>query len=211
MCVRCDIIFLRSANWRCFEISKIYLVRHGQTDANLHHIVQGQTDTPLNAIGMAQAKQVAKKLRVLQSEFVISSDLKRAKQTAEIIAKICQIPIGFDSRLREMRLGVWEGKTFEDLERDPSVKIWNETPSRWKMDGAETLEEVQKRMVNAIYKFAKLYNTLIVVSHGIAISSFVLYTKILPLDLMWEYLPDNASVVKVILESDLEGESLKSK
>ncbi len=196
-------------NWRCFKISRIYLVRHGQTDANLHHIVQGQTDTPLNASGIIQAKQVAEKLKKVSPEFVLSSDLKRAKQTAEIIAKACQSPIKFDSRLREMKLGNWEGKTFEEVESDPSMKIWNETPSKWKKDGAETLQEVQERMVDAIYQFAELYNTLIVVSHGIAISSFVLYTKTLPLDLMWKYLPDNTSMIEVFLESNSKRDSSK--
>lgn len=196
-------------NWRCSEISKIYLVRHGQTDANLYHIIQGQTDTSLNASGIVQAKQVAEKLKKVHSEFVISSDLKRAKQTARIIATICQIPVKFDSRLREMKLGNWEGKTFKEVENDPSMKLWSETPSRWKVDGAETLEEVQKRMVKVIYQFAELYNTLIVVSHGIAISSFVLYTKTLPLDLMWKYLPDNTSVAEVFLESNSERDSSK--
>ena len=196
-------------NRRCFRISKVYLVRHGQTDANLHRVIQGQTDTSLNASGIIQAKQVAEKLKNVHPEFVISSDLKRAKQTAKIIAAICKIPVEFDSRLREMKLGNWEGKTFEEVENDPSIKVWSETPSKWKADSAETLKEVQKRMVNVIYQFSELYNTLIVVSHGIAISSFLLYTKALSLDLMWKCLPDNASMIEVFFESDVERNSSK--
>ncbi len=159
--------------------------------------------------GIVQARQVAEKLKKVRPEFVLSSDLKRARQTAEIIAKACQSPIGFDLRLREMKLGIWEGKTFEEVESDPSMKIWDKTPSKWKIDGAETLQEVQERMVNVIYRFAELYNNLIVVSHGIAISSFVLYTKALPLDLMWKYLPDNTSVIEVFLESNSKRDSSK--
>ena len=186
------------------NISKIFLVRHGQTDANLNHVVQGQSDTPLNENGIRQAKDVASKLKNVNAEVVISSDLKRARQTAEIISRTCGLPLILDERLREMKLGLWEGKTFEDVMKDPAAVIWSEKPSQWKINGSETLEEVQKRMVAAISEFSKRYETFIVVSHGIAISTFVIFVKKLSLDSMWNYLPDNTAVMEIEMNSSLE-------
>ena len=182
---------------RCFTIHQILLIRHGQTDANLHHIVQGQSDTSLNETGRRQAKKVAMELKEYKANLIISSDLKRAKETAYIISKECKIPIIFDERLREMNLGMWEGKSFEEVMNQPSSEIWEKTPSKWKIEGSETLKEVQERMVSAIQEFSEKYGDIIVVSHGIAISTFVIYVKGISLDSMWDYLPDNTSVKKV--------------
>lgn len=63
----------------------IYLVRHGQTDWNIEHRIQGQTDVPLNATGRAQAVELSEKLSNFNIQKIISSDLSRAKETAEII------------------------------------------------------------------------------------------------------------------------------
>jgi broad specificity phosphatase PhoE len=187
-----------------FDISKIFLVRHGQTDANFYHVVQGQRDTPLNQTGRKQAKDVSKKLKDVNANVVVSSDLKRAKETAEIISRTCGIPLILDKRLREMNLGSWEGKSFEEVMKEPSAEIWSKNPSQWKTDNSETLKEVQERMVDAIYEFASKYNNLIIVSHGIAISTFVIYSKGISLDKMWDYLPDNTSVVEIDIDFSKE-------
>jgi len=176
------------------------LIRHGQTDANLHHIIQGQNNTPLNETGKKQAKKVAKELKASKANLIISSDLKRAKETAYIISKECKISVVLDKRLREMKLGLWEGISFEEAARHSSFEIWERKPSKWKIEGSETLEEVQKRMVDAVQEFSEKYGNIIVVSHGISISTFVIYVKGISLDKMWEYLPDNASVTKVSID-----------
>ncbi len=184
--------------WR--SIKKIFLVRHGQTDSNLNRIVQGQHDTPLNDTGRKQARKAAEKLKNSGAELVVSSDLKRARETAEIIASMLGIPLKTDKRLREMNLGIWEGKTFEEVARDESAKIWSEKPSQWKIRGSETLFEVQKRMIEAINELSDVKKAIIV-SHGIAIATLLLYFKDLSLDLLWKYLPENASVNEIELES----------
>ncbi len=136
-------------------------------------------------------------LKRYKANLIISSDLKRAKETACIISKECKIPIALDERLREMKLGLWEGKSFEEVMKQPSSEIWEKTPSKWKIEGSETLKEVQERMVSAIQEFSEKYGDIIVVSHGIAISTFIIYVKGISLDSMWNYLPDNTSVKKV--------------
>ncbi len=199
-----DIMCLAYMYLEVLDVSKIFLVRHGQTDANLHHIVQGQKDTPLNETGEMQAEKVAEKLKNRKTDLIISSDLKRAKQTAKTISQICGVRLVLDKRLREMNLGIWEGKSFEYVENDPSAKIWRQKPSEWKIEGSETVMEVQSRMIEVISEFSEKYENLVVVSHGIAISTFLIYSKDLSLDSMWEYLPDNTSTIEVKVDFSVE-------
>ena len=77
----------------------IYVVRHGQTDWNLEHKLQGSSDIPLNKKGIEQAEEVAVKLSYEPIDLIICSPLLRAKQTAEVINRNRNIPISFDSSI----------------------------------------------------------------------------------------------------------------
>jgi len=92
-------------------VTKIILVRHGQTLWNNIGKYQGHTDVPLSKTGIEQASKVAKRLKNDKITAIYSSDLKRAKQTAEIIALEHNLPVITNTRFREINFGVWEGKT----------------------------------------------------------------------------------------------------
>ena len=87
----------------------LYVVRHGQTDWNINHMILGKTDIELNEKGKKQAEEVSKKLEKEKIDLIISSPLKRTKQTAEIINKNKNIPIIYDSRIQERNFGEFEG------------------------------------------------------------------------------------------------------
>ena len=87
---------------------KLYLARHGQTDWNLGHRVQGQTDIPLNATGISQAEALREKLKDYDFDVCYCSPLKRAVQTAEI-AVGNRVKIIFDDNLKERNYGSFEG------------------------------------------------------------------------------------------------------
>ena len=87
---------------------KIYLVRHGQTDWNLFHKAQGQTDIPLNETGRAQAKALAEKVKDYKFDICYASPLSRAKETAEIVTN-GKCKIVFDENLKERNYGDLEG------------------------------------------------------------------------------------------------------
>jgi broad specificity phosphatase PhoE len=89
---------------------KIYLIRHGETDWNVKKIVQGHSDNPLNKTGELQAKEVAKKLWHIRFDAVFSSDLLRAKRTAEIMAQEKKLAVQTSKLLRERSFGKFEGK-----------------------------------------------------------------------------------------------------
>lgn len=91
----------------------IYLVRHGETEANVTETLQGQSDVPLNGNGLMQARQVGERLRKKHFDVIRSSDLSRARITAEAIAGERQIT--FDPFLREWDLGEWVGLKWSEI------------------------------------------------------------------------------------------------
>lgn len=94
---------------------QVYLVRHGETQWNAERRIQGQSDSPLTAKGEQQAMQVATRAKELGITHIISSDLGRTQRTAEIIAQACGCDIIFDSRLRELNMGVLEKRHIDSL------------------------------------------------------------------------------------------------
>ena len=86
----------------------LYLVRHGETDWNVKGLLQGHTDIDLNKTGIKQAKELAKKLRRIKFAISFSSDLLRARRTAEIIATEKKIAVKTTTTLRERKFGRFE-------------------------------------------------------------------------------------------------------
>lgn len=85
--------------------------RHGQTDFNVEGRFQGQSDVPLNDTGRAQAAEAARRLAEFAPEHIVSSDLSRAAETADILASLVGLTSARDARLREAAFGQWEGST----------------------------------------------------------------------------------------------------
>jgi len=98
---------------------KIYLIRHGQTDFNVKSIIAGQIETDLTALGRRQALEAAQKLKSdgVNFDVILCSTLKRAKDTAEIIASILPAPIVYDEGLKEFSNGIFEGLEVEKLKQ----------------------------------------------------------------------------------------------
>ena len=96
------------------NICTLYLVRHGETEWNKSGMVMGQSDSPLTETGLEQAKTTARELKDIHFDAIFSSDLHRAKRTAEIIKLERQLAIQTSKALRERTYGSWEGKMGED-------------------------------------------------------------------------------------------------
>lgn len=106
------------------RIVQFLLFRHGETDWNKVHRIQGSTDTELNSRGIEQAEELAKKMVGYTPELVISSDLQRAYKTGEKVAESCGIEIRSDSRLREANFGEAEGKTVDEIKKLYGEELW---------------------------------------------------------------------------------------
>lgn len=150
----------------------IYLVRHGQTDWNVERKIQGNTDIPLNEIGELQARNAAENISKLKIDKIISSDLSRARQTAEIINEKVGANIKLDKRLREVNYGDFEGNLVENL-TEQDWQIFDKNPE--KING-ESRIEVYKRIKSLFDEIDEEENTLIV-THGGALRMIMYYAN----------------------------------
>lgn len=131
----------------------LYLARHGETNDNLEPIrVQGFTDTPLNDTGRRQAAELAERAAALGLVSLWSSDLSRARETADIVgAKVGLVP-RLDARLREANRGRWEGHRFIDIEREePELyAAWRRAGEHFRFPGGESLRDQLNRVKAAL-------------------------------------------------------------
>ncbi|MBG3089054.1 2,3-diphosphoglycerate-dependent phosphoglycerate mutase GpmB [Proteus terrae] len=152
---------------------QVYLVRHGETEWNVARRIQGQSDSPLTANGVRQAQQVAEKVKSAGITHIISSDLGRTRQTAEIIAQACGCEVITDSRLRELNMGVLEQREIATLKTQEEA--WRKSLIDGTPDGripqGESMVELASRMQAALNQCLDLPENSrpLLVSHGIAL------------------------------------------
>jgi broad specificity phosphatase PhoE len=136
-------------------VTTLLLVRHGETDWNADGRLQGQTDRPLSEFGRKQARRLADELATEELEAIYSSDLARARETAEIVGERVGLPVTFDPDLREKDWGTWEGLTA--VERD-----------RVEFAG-ESTEAHRHRILRALRRISERHAgdcSVLVVTHG---------------------------------------------
>lgn len=187
-------------------MSSIYLVRHGQTDWNVAHRFQGQTDVPLNAMGIAQAHATANFLKDKTFDSIYTSDLSRARLTAEIIAEHHEAARSLDERLREIHFGIWEGWTFEQIKaNDPdSHARWLADPT-YRPEGAETGIQMATRITAFLEYLRESYSeddTVLLVAHGGTLQVLVSIALGLQPGMRWRFSFKNAAVSKMYLFDD---------
>lgn len=151
---------------------RIVLLRHGRTAWNAAHRIQGQLDSELDEVGLEQARAVAPAVAALSPVLVWSSDLARARATADEVAKEAGLVPTYDERLREFRLGDFQGLTHTELEaRDPAAFArfrrgeWEDIP------GAESPLEVAERYAAVLHDLVAALGPGecgVAVSHGAA-------------------------------------------
>lgn len=157
-------------------MTRLLLWRHGRTAANASFRLQGQIDIPLDEVGIWQARTAAASLVArYEPTTIVSSDLSRARATAEPLARATGLPVTEDPRLRERGFGEWEGLTGEEI-----TARWPEEFEEWRTGGdpagVEPRALVADRMSAAIADHTAALRgegTLVVVSHGAAISLVV--------------------------------------
>jgi probable phosphoglycerate mutase len=180
--------------------TRILLVRHGETDFNLTHRFQGRIDIPLNEKGKNQAQALALALKDESLTVIYSSPLMRAIETARsIMAFHPSTPLFEEEGLIEMDLGELDGKQAGDWisQHQEFYKTWRTTPSRLKMPGGESLEEVQVRAMDTLERITKPYppgSTLLLCSHNFVNRTIICHALGLPLDRFREFKQDAAAL-----------------
>jgi probable phosphoglycerate mutase len=154
----------------------VYLARHGETDWNAARRWQGHRDVPLNANGHAQAERLAERVRGLGVAGIASSDLSRARATAEIVARALGLTLGhIDTDLRERAFGCFEGLTREECTaRYPDAWASYATDPRRFPPGGEDHDALIARMRRGVLRAAAdLPSPVLAIGHGGAIRALI--------------------------------------
>ena len=169
------------------SLRRLVLLRHGQTDYNVAGRMQGHFDSHLTETGVEQAVAVAPEIARLVPDRLISSDLRRAVDTADVVASACGRPVKLDPRLRETHLGEWQGRTVADIEEawPGAIATWRSDPA-WAPPGGESRVEVVRRSMPVVEELddeldaAAPDTTVVLVAHGGLIAGLVCGLLALP-------------------------------
>ena len=149
----------------------IYIVRHGQTEWNLLGKTQGHGNSDLTPKGIEQAELLADSMTKYPIDYIYSSDLGRAYQTAEIIGNKLNIEVEKTEALREMNFGTWEVRIIKDIiEEDPELyKMWRNEPHLAKIPQGETLSQIKERTDAFIKEINEKYDGkhIVLVTHSL--------------------------------------------
>lgn len=149
---------------------RLILIRHGETHWNASQRYQGQTDIPLNHTGREQAARLAEYLHKNEPlEAVYCSDLVRAAETADLLARAYDLKPTPDRRLREFCFGIWEGLTFNDIWENyrEDFEKWFTKFEEFCVPGGESFSELSERSLEALEEIGLNHSgTVAVVTHG---------------------------------------------
>ncbi|MGH3020394.1 MAG: histidine phosphatase family protein [Gaiellaceae bacterium] len=149
-------------------MTTVYLARHGESDWNVARRWQGHADRPLTELGRRQAAELAERLAGVPLDGVYSSDLLRARETAEAVAAPRGLPVHALPELREVNVGSWSGLTRPEAEaRFPEAYLrWTQGGHGW--DDGEDYEQMAERVVAAVLGVAGRHpeGAVLVVAHG---------------------------------------------
>ena len=151
---------------------RLVVWRHGRTEWNARGLAQGQHDVVLDDVGVRQAHEAAARVAALAPTRIVSSDLRRATATAEVLGALCGVPVERDHRLREMHLGARQGLSLrEAFDRWPDqMRAWR-AGEDVRLEGGETYAETADRFAVALDEMCVALgegDTAVVVSHGAA-------------------------------------------
>lgn len=182
---------------------KLFCVRHGETWWNLEGRFQGRKDIPLNERGKEQAAAVGELLSTVGFNSIWSSDLSRARETAEAIASHHGLSVRLSPGISEISHGRWEGRRSEEIDDlwPGMLEKWHYLPHTVTMPGGESLEHVLQRSVSAIDEICRESSGNVgVVSHDAVLKVLLCYWIGCPLASFWRFQLANCSVTVIELE-----------
>jgi glucosyl-3-phosphoglycerate phosphatase len=157
-------------------VRRVLLLRHGRTSWNAEDRFQGQTDVDLDEVGRRQADRAARLLAALRPHALVSSDLRRARDTAGALAALTGLDVVSDKRLRETYAGSWQGMTAGEIDaaHPEQREAWRSGRDVRPGGDGELRWEVGHRVATAVREHAAVLGPgqlLVAVSHGGAVSS----------------------------------------
>ena len=177
---------------------RLILVRHGQTEWNAGGRYQGQSNVALSDTGRKQARFLAERFPVKQLDAIYTSDLDRAKETAECVGERFGVAVRPEKAFRELSFGDWEGLTYQEISsRWPkeAEKLFT-APDELVIPHGETFRELQKRALDKIHLLYENHidQTVAVFAHGAINKTILAGLMHIPLHYLWSLRQDNTAV-----------------
>jgi broad specificity phosphatase PhoE len=161
--------------------TRIILMRHGLTSANIKNCFAGRTDEPLHPDGILQVKSLVAKIKKEGVTQIISGPAVRTCETAKIIGKALNISSKVEPGLNEIYLPHWDGLTKDEIRNKYGNQYphWLESPADFEVEGCETLQEVQERAAKALEELfsENRDQTILAVSHLIVVRCLILHYR----------------------------------
>ncbi len=186
--------------------TELYLIRHGQSEGNLHHLFLGHSNRPLTPTGHRQAELAARFLVEKKPDVLYTSDLGRTMETAQHTADLTGLPLIFTEKMREIDAGEWEGRSFEDLfaAYPEETRMWWEETGLARPTGGESVAELQERIMKELSRIARENpdKTVCVFTHFTPIYAVKTALAGVPLsEMKHQPKPGNASITHLIYEN----------
>lgn len=186
---------------------KVVFVRHGQTEWNVCGRYQGQSDVALSVAGVDQAEKLAANFPVAHIDAIYSSDLIRARVTAETVAKRFALEVNLEPAFRELSFGDWEGLTYEQIVASwpDAMKNFLAHPDILNIPHGESFPEVQQRAMSRLQELIQKHEgqTIMIAAHGAVLRTMLTAALHMPLQYLWSIRQFNTAVN--IVRYDAEG------
>lgn len=159
-------------------LTKLFLIRHGQSEWNKLNMIQGQQDISLTDLGKKQALSLGNRLINQDIDIIYTSDLSRAYTTAKIISDVIKKPLISSRDIREINFGPWEGLSIQEIREkyEDEYSIWLKEPHKLNIHGAETLSTLRDRATKYVESIANENKgkNIAIVSHGALLKTLIL-------------------------------------
>lgn len=186
--------------------TRIIAIRHGETAWNVDTRIQGQLDIGLNETGHWQAQRLARAMADECLDAVYSSDLARARETAQVLANGVGLEVRVDSDLRERGFGIFEGLTYAEIERrfPDEARRWRQRDASFGPAGGERLQGFYQRAVGAVAAIAARHRGqhIAVVTHGGVLDALYRAASRVALDAPRTWQVGNASINRLLASDE---------
>jgi len=190
------------------SLQKLTLIRHGESVLNSQRRIQGNFDSSLTPRGKSQTELLSQRIKKRNEpiDFIFSSPLKRAYETADIISNYLGLPVRIINGLKEINLGDWEGKLIDEV-RTSEPGLFSDfisKPAECLIPSGENTLDFQKRIVTSIKDILETHKmkNILIVSHAGAISAFLCHLLDSDLNYMWNMNSENSSLTEIIFNNN---------
>ena len=188
------------------QATRIVLIRHGETAWNRATRIQGHTDIPLSSLGLAQAERLAQALADEPFAAIYSSDLSRARQTAEALARTQGVEVRLDAGLRERAFGRFEGLSWSEIDKGypEDAARWRRREPDFAVGGGESLNAFSARCLDAARRAACAHpgQSVAVVAHGGVLDCLYRAATRVALDAPRSWQLGNATINRLLATAD---------